>query len=145
MWASFFFSLPVFWQGRSSYFFSRGRRGPWSYGSWIYNTIYAISAYHHWCYEFQSQSGRGVQHYVIKFVSDLRQVCGFLRVLRFPPSIKLIATIWLFSFESFKAYHSTFPSPHEVCIHFPTFPPTFRSATTPLAIVSEKICSHNMN
>ena len=25
-----------------------------------------------------------VQHYVIKFVSDLRQVSGFLRVLRFP-------------------------------------------------------------
>jgi hypothetical protein len=30
---------------------------------------------------------------VIKFVSDLRQVGGFLRVLRFPPSIKLTATI----------------------------------------------------
>jgi hypothetical protein len=30
-----------------------------------------------------------LQHYVIKFVSDLRQVGGFLRVLRFPPPIKL--------------------------------------------------------
>jgi hypothetical protein len=30
-----------------------------------------------------------IQHYVIKFASDLRQVGGFLRVLRFPPSIKL--------------------------------------------------------
>ena len=29
------------------------------------------------------------QYYVIKFVSDLRQVGGFLRVLRFPPPIKL--------------------------------------------------------
>ena len=28
-----------------------------------------------------------VQHYVIKFVSDLRQVGGFLLVLRFPPPI----------------------------------------------------------
>ena len=28
-----------------------------------------------------------VQHYVIKFVSDLRQVCGFLQVLRFSPPI----------------------------------------------------------
>jgi hypothetical protein len=28
-----------------------------------------------------------IQHYVIKFVSDLRQVGGFLRVLRFPPPI----------------------------------------------------------
>jgi hypothetical protein len=26
-----------------------------------------------------------IQHYVIKFVSDLRQVGSFLRVLRFPP------------------------------------------------------------
>jgi hypothetical protein len=26
-------------------------------------------------------------------ISDLRQVCGFLRVLRFPPPIKLTATI----------------------------------------------------
>ena len=34
-----------------------------------------------------------VQHYVIKFVSDLRQVGGFLRVLRFPPAIKLTTTI----------------------------------------------------
>ena len=40
-----------------------------------------------------SCSWRGVQHYVIKFVSDLRQVSGFLRVLLFPPKIKLTATI----------------------------------------------------
>jgi len=43
-------------------------------------TNYAISAYHHWCCEFESRSGRGVQHYLIKFVSDLRQVGGFLGV-----------------------------------------------------------------
>ena len=36
-----------------------------------------------------------VQHYVIKFVSDLRQVNGFLRVLQFPPPIKLNTTIEL--------------------------------------------------
>jgi hypothetical protein len=34
-----------------------------------------------------------IQHYVIKFVSYLRQVSGFLRVVRFPPPIKLTATI----------------------------------------------------
>jgi hypothetical protein len=43
-----------------------------------FTTTYAISAYHHWCCEFESRSGRGVQHYVKKFVSDLRQVGGFL-------------------------------------------------------------------
>ena len=46
----------------------------------------------HWC-EFESRSRQGVQHYVIKFVSDLWQVGGFLRVLRFPPPIKMTATI----------------------------------------------------
>ena len=34
-----------------------------------------------------------IQHYVIKFVSDLRQVDGFLRVFRFPPPIKLTTMI----------------------------------------------------
>jgi len=34
-----------------------------------------------------------IQHYVIKFVSDLHQVGGFLRVLWFPPPIKLTAMI----------------------------------------------------
>ena len=33
-----------------------------------------------------------IQHYVIKFVSDLQQVSGFLWVLRFPPPIKLTTT-----------------------------------------------------
>ena len=36
-----------------------------------------------------------IQHYVIKFVSDLRQVDGFLRLLRFPPPKKLTVTIEL--------------------------------------------------
>ena len=35
-----------------------------------FTTTYAISAYHYWCCEFKSRSGRSVQHYVIKFVSD---------------------------------------------------------------------------
>ena len=34
-----------------------------------------------------------IQHYVIKFVSNLRQVGGFHWVLRCPPPIKLTATI----------------------------------------------------
>ena len=36
-----------------------------------------------------------IQNYVIRFVSDFRQVGGFLRVLKFPPPIKLTATIYL--------------------------------------------------
>ena len=34
-----------------------------------------------------------MQHYVIKFVSDLRLVGGFLRILGFLPTIKLAVTI----------------------------------------------------
>jgi hypothetical protein len=33
-----------------------------------------------------------MQHYVIKFVSDLRQVIGFSRVIRLPPPIKLTSS-----------------------------------------------------
>ena len=58
-----------------------------------FTTTYVISACHHWCCELESRPGRGVQHYVIKFVSDLLQVGGFLRVLWFPPPIKLTVTI----------------------------------------------------
>jgi hypothetical protein len=59
-----------------------------------FTTTYSISVYRHWCCEFESWSGRGVQHYVITIVSDLRQVGGFLWVLWFPPPIKLTATIY---------------------------------------------------
>ena len=34
-----------------------------------------------------------IQQYVIKFVSDLRQVGGFFWILRFPPPVKLTSTI----------------------------------------------------
>ena len=32
-----------------------------------FTTTYAISAYHHWCCEFESRSGWSIQHYLIKF------------------------------------------------------------------------------
>jgi hypothetical protein len=34
-----------------------------------------------------------IQHYVMKFASDLRHVSGFLWLLRFPPPINLTPTI----------------------------------------------------
>ena len=67
---------------------------PWSYDSWINNYM---------CNQWLSQLKLWVrtpfmarctwQQYVIKFVSDLRRVGGFPRVLRFPPAIKLTTTI----------------------------------------------------
>ena len=58
-------------------------------------TTYAISAYHYQRCEFEPRSIEvySIQHYVIMFVTDLRQIGGFLRVLRFPPPIKRTATI----------------------------------------------------
>jgi hypothetical protein len=49
-----------------------------SYGSWSYNT-HAIGVIHHTHCEFEPRSGEvySIQHYVIKFVSDLRQVGWF--------------------------------------------------------------------
>ena len=58
-------------------------------------TTYAVNAYHHFHCEFETCSDEVflIQHYVIKFVSDMRQVGGFLRVLQFPPPINLTAMI----------------------------------------------------
>jgi len=53
-----------------------------------FTTTYVISVYNNECCEFESRSERCVQHYVIKFVSDLRQVCGFLHVLVFSSTNK---------------------------------------------------------
>ena len=49
----------------------------------------------YWSCEFESHSGEvySIQRCVIKFVSDLRQVDGFLPALQFPSPIKLTTTI----------------------------------------------------
>jgi hypothetical protein len=66
-----------------------------------FTITYAISAYHHWCYEFKSWSRRGVFNTTLceKVCPWLRQVGGFLRVLRFPAPIKNwpshVTEIWL--------------------------------------------------
>ena len=56
-----------------------------------FTTTCASSAYHHKRCEFKSHSGNvySIHYNVIKFVSDLQQVSGFLWVIRFPPPIKL--------------------------------------------------------
>jgi hypothetical protein len=69
-----------------------------------FNTTYAISAYHHWCCEFETFPWRGVQHHVIKSVNDLRQFGSLLQVLRFPPPIKLTAN-GILDIKSFFSFH----------------------------------------
>ena len=68
----------------------------WSYGSWIYNYLcnQCLSPLTLWVW-IPLRWGVLLQYYVIKFVNDLWQVSGFLRVLRFSPTIKLTATIQL--------------------------------------------------
>ena len=89
------FVIPVlakFKKNSSSLEYGLGRRDRMEVG---FTTIYAIRTYRRLCWEFESRSDEvySIQHYVTKFVSDLRQVGGFLRVFRFPPPIELIATI----------------------------------------------------
>jgi len=43
--------------------------------------IFFFSSFNNFFIALFIRSGRGVQHYVIKFVSDLQQVGGFLRIL----------------------------------------------------------------
>jgi hypothetical protein len=54
-------------------------------------TTCASSAYHHYSFEYESTHGEVylIQLYVIKFVSDLPLVDGFLRVFQFSPLKKL--------------------------------------------------------
>ena len=59
----------------------------WSYGSLIYNYLYnqCLSPLKLWGWTpFMASEVYSIQHYVIKIVSDLRQIGGFLR---FPPPI----------------------------------------------------------
>ena len=61
-----------------------------------FTTICAISAHPHYNVVSSNPASikvHSIQQYVITFVTDLRQVGGFLRVLQFPPSIKLTAMI----------------------------------------------------
>ena len=57
----------------------QGGSWSWSYGSWIYNYLFnqCLSPLTLWVW---TPLRRGVQHYMIKCVSDLQQVDGFLRV-----------------------------------------------------------------
>jgi len=50
------------------------------------NKLHLISGYAH-------GEVNSIQHYVIKFISDLQQAGGFPLVLWFPPQIKLNAII----------------------------------------------------
>ena len=75
-----------------------GHMGPsrsWSYGSWIYNYLcnQCLSPLKLWVQTPIHGEVYWMQNYVIKFVSDLWQISGFLQVFRFPPPIKLTATI----------------------------------------------------
>ena len=56
-----------------------------------FTITYSISAYHHLFVRSNPAHGDvySIQHYVIQFVRNLRQIGGFLLVLRFPPPIKL--------------------------------------------------------
>ena len=77
--------------GRSSFHdVKRDRRGR-DHIAVGFMTTYAISAYGHKSCEVESRSGEVCS--IQGFFSDLRLVGGFLRVLQFPPPMKMTATI----------------------------------------------------
>ena len=53
---------------------------------WILNPAQASDVY-------------SIQHYVIKLICDLQQVGGFLRVLQYPPPIKLTMTMHAYMYN----------------------------------------------
>ena len=92
----FYALLPVFvyWDWNMVYFNFilkiQGLSWSWSYGSlvvWSYLKLLVQSEH-----IITNVVSSHFAHYVIKFVRDLRQVGGFLRVLRFPPPIKRTVT-----------------------------------------------------
>jgi hypothetical protein len=97
----------------------RGQSWPWSYGSWIYNYLcnQCLSPLMLWV---RISIRERCTLYVIKFVSDLRQVCSFLRVLRFPPPITLTATIysWTIVESGVKHHQTTSVRSKEECQHY---------------------------
>jgi hypothetical protein len=56
-------------------------------------TTYAIGAHHTNVFESRWGEVHSIHHYGVTFVRDLRHVSSFPRVLRFPPPVKLKATI----------------------------------------------------
>ena len=60
-----------------------------------FTTICAIGAYNNISSSPVHGEVYSIEHYMILFISDLQHVCGFLRVLWVPPSIKLTTTISL--------------------------------------------------
>jgi hypothetical protein len=61
----------------------------WMYGGWIYNYL-CYQGQSPITFEFEPRSGEmySIQYYVIKFVSDLRQVGGF-------QWFKIIGIVWI--------------------------------------------------
>ena len=72
----------------------KGLSWSWSHGSWIYNYLCnkCLSPRTLWV-ETRSGEVYSIQHYVSQL---LAQVCGFFRVLRFPPLISMSVTIKVF-------------------------------------------------
>jgi hypothetical protein len=71
---------------------------PFTYTYMYLDKMYIVVHAHPLCFQIMSSNPvhnevYSIQYCVIKFVSELRQVGGFLRVLWFPPPIKLTATI----------------------------------------------------
>ena len=93
----------------------------WSYGSWIYNYLCNQCLTPLTWVQTRSCAVCSIQHYVIKFFSDLWQVGGFLRVLGFlhkwnwPPRYKILLKVVL---NTINHNHHLYLSTRKIILHF---------------------------
>ena len=90
-----FFFILLYNQCLTKYLLLKGSLESWKYGNWIYNYLcnQSLSQLKLWIQNPLNGEVYSMQHFVKEFGSDWRQVGGFLRVVLFPPPIKLTATI----------------------------------------------------
>jgi hypothetical protein len=80
-----------------------------------FTTTYAISTYRHYCCEFESRSGQGVQYYVKKFVSDLRQVVVSSNKTDRHDIAEILLKVVLNTIKQTNKHDATF---HEMSVYF---------------------------
>jgi hypothetical protein len=118
-----FNSFSIFW----------GSPWSWSYGSWIYYYL---------CNSTNDEMYR-IQHFVTKFVSDLQQIGGFLRVLGFS-SVNKTGKNMIF-WRKILIFHTKYPKNFRSAQFFYVRPPlTWNPGSAPALYVVHCIYTRNL-
>ena len=81
-------------------FLPKGLPRSWLCGGWMYNCLYRQCLSQRKVLSSNSAHGEvySIQHYVLKFVSGLRQICGFLWLINLQPNFSKIFKTGCFFF-----------------------------------------------